>query len=62
MGKGGGVPQTTAAPAPPPTLSTLEISQAKIDAARQAKARKGINSTILTGQQAVSKTSLLGGG
>ena len=75
MGKGGGTPQTTAAPAPPPTLSTLEISQAKIDAARQAKARKGINSTILTGQQplgepvpspagaaAVSKTSLLGGG
>lgn len=51
MGKGGGTPTTTAAPAPPPTSSTLEVQQAKIDSARQAKAKRGINSTILQGTQ-----------
>jgi hypothetical protein len=76
MGKGGSTPQTTAAPAPPPTASTLEIQQAKIDAARQAKAKRGINASILQGQQplgaaggnplegqqSVPKSSVLGGG
>lgn len=51
MGKGGGTPATVAGPAPPPTMSTLEVQQAKIDAARQAKAKRGVNSTLLQGTQ-----------
>lgn len=42
-----------AAPAAPASTSALEVTQAKIDAARQAKNKKGINSTILQGQQAL---------
>ena len=75
--KGGGGSSTpagpTAPPAPPATQSSLEVTQAKIDAAKQAKNKKGINSTILQGQQplggddtnkpaAAGGSTLLGGG
>lgn len=53
----GGAPQTTAAPAPPPTQSTLEVQQAKIDTARQAKAKRGVSSTILQGTQPLGTTA-----
>jgi len=73
-GGGGGTPAMPAPPAPPPTASAIEVTQAKLDAKRQAKAKGGINSTILAGETGESgqagalaqassgKTTLLGGG
>jgi len=54
-GGGGGTPAVPAPAPPPPSQTQLEVTQAKIDTARQAKAKKGVNSTILAG-------AALGGG
>jgi hypothetical protein len=43
-------------------MSQLEVTQAKIDAARQAKGRKGIGSTIVAGQQPLGGAANGGGG
>jgi hypothetical protein len=62
-----------APPAPPASESSLEVTQAKMDARKQAKNRQGIASTILAGglsgnsntsapAAAGGKTTLLGGG
>jgi hypothetical protein len=53
------VPTTVAAP--PVTSSSIEVTQSRIDARRQAKGRKGLNSTIRAGAMA-SKEDGLGGG
>lgn len=50
--------------APPVTSSAIEVTQARLDAKKQAKARKGLNSTILAGAGGESEGStggLLGG-
>lgn len=69
--KGGasGTPAMPAPPAPPATSTSVEVTQAKIDAKRQAKAKQGVNSTILGGASADAmapaaggKNTLLGGG
>jgi hypothetical protein len=67
--------QTPTPPAPPATTSSMEVNQARLDARRQAGAKKGLQSTILagaTGGQSESrnglattstgKATLLGGG
>lgn len=43
-------------------MTQLEVTQARIDAARQAKAKKGINSTIVAGQQPLGGAANGGGG
>ncbi len=65
-------PATPVIPAPPPpaaTQTSVEVTQAKLDAKRQAKAKTGINSTILAGSDSLGgampgagKNTLLGGG
>jgi hypothetical protein len=58
-----------APPAPSAAPASVEVTQAKLDAKRNAKAKTGINSTILAGneafapaQQAGGKNTILGGG
>lgn len=62
-------PPATATPAAPifaPTApaasqSAPEVTQARIDARKQAAKRKGLNSTILAGADAVAGSSTTGG-
>jgi hypothetical protein len=74
-GGGGGTPAIGAPPAPAASATSVEVTQAKIDAKRQAKARSGYNSTVLGSADEGSakgslapaaggngKTALLGGG
>lgn len=62
-----------APPAPPPSESSIEVTQAKIDAKKQAKARGGYQSTVLAGNTTPAaagqdqtnpggKNTVLGGG
>lgn len=59
-----------APPAPPAAETSTAVTEAKLDAKRQAKARHGLNSTILAGDTAGQldaanpggKSTVLGGG
>lgn len=62
-----------APPAPPPSETSTSVTEAKLDAKRQAKARHGLSSTILAGDATPGsggqdqtnpggKNTLLGGG
>ncbi len=69
-GGAGGTPQVPAPPSPAATESSLEVTNAKMDAKTLAKRKMGIGSTILAGDTSSlqskygdgSKTTLLGGG
>lgn len=59
-----------APPAPPASETSIEVTEAKLDAKKQAKARTGFNATVLAGPFTPSaggdnpggKNTVLGGG
>lgn len=62
--KGGDSPPpfVAAPPAPTASPSSLEVTQAKTDAKRNAKSKQGINSTILAGNNPFAPAGNAGGG